>query len=344
MAEPTGTPEFPCSFAEAMPVSLRQAVLRWWPSTRAGSRVKEWGWLSLNTASPDDKIFGDEHDVFPPNFSDWFQVLERFCASEDVARAAAQFEAAHSPDQDLWRELLLTTIRLPEEYKHLDRRTNKAKAEEVIEPLCDHLEKAAEIIKKDLRPAPPEFTNNPGAMRLPDQEKDGGRKLRAKHIDSPSVPNELRHEHERRKLSSEYRLYDFGVLRDLWTDPFRLHLLRAASAREVDDDAAEPVSLSACVSVETFEEIARALTSRLRAELQELGKPDLMQLSKGKAWHRYAVMRLERVFSRFYAPQGLRALARSEPDDRRSHQCRGAGGHSQTSESQVRERDPRQAV
>jgi len=146
-------------------------------------------------------------------------------------------------------------------------------------------------------------------MRLPGQGKDGERKLRAKHVDSPSVPNELRHEHERRKLSSEYRLYDFGVLRDLWTDPVRLHLCRAAGAREVDDDAAEPMSLSACVSIETFGEIVRALTSRLRAELQELGKPDLMQLSKGRAWHRYAVMRLERVFSKFYASQELRELS-----------------------------------
>src|SRR3954467_5341713 len=111
MVEPLGTSVFPYSFAEAMPDSLRQTVLRWWPSTGAGSRVKDWEWLRLNTASPDDRVFGDEYDTFPPNFSDWFQVLERLCASEDVAKAAAQFEEVHSPDQDLWHELLLSTIR-----------------------------------------------------------------------------------------------------------------------------------------------------------------------------------------------------------------------------------------
>jgi hypothetical protein len=308
MADPQGTPEFPYRFAEGMPASFREAVLRWWPSTRPGSRVKDWDWLRLNTASPDDVIWGDGEDAYPPNFDDWYEVLGGICASEDVAEAAARFEAAHAPGEDLWRELLLRSLELPPGFMHLDRRTNREKAR-VLRPLCARIEQVVEMIEKDLRPAAQKFRHNASAMRLSDKRKDGTPKVRAEHIDSPQVPNELRHDHERRKLISEYRLHDARLLRDIWTDPVGLNLRRAASWREVDEEGAEPVRLSACVSVFTFEEVARALASRLRAELQELRKPDRIQLSKGNAWHRYAVMRLEEVFSAFYGPVRLQELS-----------------------------------
>src|SRR3712207_1568585 len=129
MADPPSTPAFPFRFAEAMPASVRDAVLQWWPSTGAGSRVKPWEWLRLNTASPDDIITGDEHDAYPPNFADWYEILGRICASEDVAKAAAQFEDAHSPDRNLWRNLVVETLELPTRLMHQDKRTNKDKAQ-----------------------------------------------------------------------------------------------------------------------------------------------------------------------------------------------------------------------
>ncbi len=299
MADPQGTPEFPYRFAEGMPASFREAVLRWWPSTRPGSRVKDLDWLRLNTASPDDTIYGDGHDVFPPNLSDWFTVLERICASEEVAKAAARFEAAHPPGEDLWRELLLETLHLPTGFVHLDRRTNKEKAG-ALGPLRARIEQLVEVIEQDRRVVVPEFEPEASAVPLPAKARD---------IDASWVPNELRLDHEMRKLLSRHQLRDASLLRDIWTDPIRLDLCRAASWREVDEGGAEPVRLSACVSVWTFEEVARALASRLRAELQELARPDVMQLQKGEAWHRYAVMRLEEVFSGFYGRQELRELS-----------------------------------
>jgi hypothetical protein len=52
------------------------------------------------------------------------------------------------------------------------------------------------------------------------------------------------------------------------------------------------------------------MAARLRAEQEELdNKPDLIQLLKGRAWDRYAVMRLEEVLSEFYGPERLRELS-----------------------------------
>jgi hypothetical protein len=311
-----------------MPASVRDAVLQWWPITGAGSRVKPWEWIRPNTAAPEAEIYGDGHDSFPPNFSDWNEILGRICASEDVAKAAAQFEAAHSPDMNLWRDLVVETLQLPTRFMHQDKRTNKDKAQ-ILTSLCAHLDRIAEIIEKEQRIAQPEFEPNASAMPLPGKEKDvmsepkakgkkdvrgkpkakdEKHKLRAKHIDSPQVPNELRYDHELRKLNSKYRLYDVGLLSDIWTDPVELGLLRAASWRELDEEA-ESVRLSACVSALDFDKIAKALAARLRAELEELAKPDLIQMSKGQAWRRYAVMHLEGIFSRFFEPWRLAELS-----------------------------------
>lgn len=301
MADPQGTPEFPYRFAEGMPASFREAVLRWWPSTRPGSRVKDWDWLRLNTASPDDTIYGDGHDVLRPNFSDWFTVLGRICASEEVAKAAARLEAAHPPGEDLWRELLLETLHLPTGFMHLDRRTNKEKAG-ALGSLRARIERMVEVIEQDRRVVVPEFEPEASAVPLPAKARD---------IDASWVPNELRLDHEMRKLRSRHQLRDASLLRDIWTDPVRLHLCRAGSAQEVDGEDAEPVSLTAWVSVGTFEAVARAMAARLRAEQEKLdNKPDLIQPSKGHPSHRYAVMRLEEVFSAFYGPERLQELSR----------------------------------
>src|SRR5918998_962103 len=163
MADPPSTPAFPFRFAEAMPASVRDAVLQWWPITGAGSRVKPWEWIRPNTAAPEAEIYGDGHDSFPPNFSDWNEILGRICASEDVAKAAAQFEPNAS------------ALPLPDKEKDV-----------MSEPKAKG--------KKDVRGKP--------------KAKDEKHKLRAKHIDSPQVPNELRYDHELRKLNSKYRLYD----------------------------------------------------------------------------------------------------------------------------------------
>ena len=301
MADPQGTPEFPYRFAEGMPASFREAVLRWWPSTRPGSRVKDWDWLRLNTASPDDTIYGDGHDVLPPHFSDWFTVLERICASEEVAKAAARFEAAHPPGEDLWRELLLETLHLPTGFMHLDKRTNKEKAQ-ALGSLCARIEQLVEMIEQDRRVVVPEFEPRASALPLPAKARD---------VDSPRVPNALRLDHERRKLLSRYRLHDSSLLRDICTAPLRLYLHRAGGAQEVDGEDVEPMSLTACVPVGTFEDVARVMAARLRAEQEELdNKPDLIQPSKGHPSHRYAVMRLEEVFSAFYGPERLQELSR----------------------------------
>ncbi len=300
MADPQGTRECPYRFAAGMPAPFREAVLRWWPSTRPGSRVKDWDSLRLNTASPEDTIYGDGHDVLPPNFSDWFTVLEQICASEEVAKAAARFEAAHPPGEDLWRRLLIETLELPTGFMHLDKRTNREKAQ-ALGPLRARIEQVVEMIEQDRQVAVPEFEPRASALPLPAKARD---------VDSPRVPNALRLDHERRKLLSRYRLHDSSLLRDICTDPLRLYLHRAGGAQEVDGEDVEPVSLAACVPVGTFEDVARAMAARLRAEQEELGnKPDLIQPLKGQGWHRYAVMRLEEVFAEFYGPERLRELS-----------------------------------
>ena len=287
MARPASPEGFPTCSVEGMPDRVLRAAYEFYCERDRATRNT---WSRSLFQAPSQS---------PGHENDEWHILSRIINSVEVCQAAAKFELGHRPSEEFWKEIIAEAVTIRVGYMSADQLTNRAKIR-LLEQFIKQLAAIVEKIEEVKRISFPDATTTeaaPGTAQAQDLSAMSGTQEYYDKLYSETVEEDLK-EFKEALARLRPRTYTGMFLEDLWSARITLQISKV----DHYDETEPPISIRGHIEFFSLRHIANALISALRSKLAEVaGQPEVMQITKGDAPQRYAVLILEALFERHFA-------------------------------------------